>query len=344
MSRARVLILGGGQQGSVIARDLASDHAVTVADQRSVELVGVRSVLTDLSDSAALEALIAEHDLAVGALPAALGFQAAQAAVIAGRSYVDVAFYAEDAHELDAAARAAGVAVLPDCGLAPGISNLLVGRALSRSPATSVRIDVGGIATDPSRPYGYRTTWSLPDLVDEYTRPARILREGKTLELPAFSEPELLDFPGVGRLESFLTDGLRTLLRLDGVQDMVERTLRWPGHMEAVQPLLAEARLVEEFDAKCREGDDLVALRIEIDGELVTMTERARDGLSAMARTTALTTAAFARWVASGRLAETGVVTPEQLGRDPEAYAFILKALRSHGIRFEPAEPFAITS
>ncbi len=332
----KILVLGGGKQGRVIASDLANHAAVTVADVREVALPNVRFVEADLSDSRTLARLIGEHDLAVGALPSTLGYRAAHAAVEAKRTYVDITFYAEDPSRLHEDARRAGIAILPDCGLAPGISNLVVGRALAQGMPDEIHIKVGGIAQDPLRPYGYLVTWSLDDLVEEYTRPARILRGGRITTVPAFSDLGRIRVEGVGELEAFLTDGLRTLLDC-GVREMTEMTLRWPGHAARVRPLLASGKLVEEFRRRCTGEDDLVVFLVDVvrgdRRERVTLVDRAQGGLTAMSRTTALTCAAFARWAAEGGIQETGVVPPEHVGADERAFRFILDALGRHGIR-----------
>src|SRR5437899_1427719 len=149
---ARILVLGGGRQGRVIASDLTRHAEVSVADVRPVALAGVKWIEADLSSRDALVRAIRDHDLAVGALPSKLGYRAAQAAIEAKRSYVDIAFYAEDPAPLHREAQKAGVAILPDCGLAPGISNLIVGQALARGKPDELHIQVGGVAADPKRP------------------------------------------------------------------------------------------------------------------------------------------------------------------------------------------------
>jgi lysine 6-dehydrogenase len=337
---ARIIVLGGGQQGRVIAGDLARRHQVTVADVRALDIPNVTCVQADLSDAGTLVAQIAAHELAVGALPGGLGYAAAKAAIEAKRNYVDVAFFAEDAGTLDKDARNAGVTLLPDCGLAPGISNLIVGRAVAQKARQRIFIEVGGVALEQSRPYGYVVTWSPADLEDEFRRPARIIREGKVVSLPATSELEVVEIGGVGKMESFLTDGLRTLLDVKGVLEMTEKTLRWPGHVAAIMPLVKNGTFTKTLLEKCRDGLDFVVFRVRVDGGTVLMTDRGTREISAMARTTALTTAAFAHWAASGGIKETGVLPPERVGRDPLAYKTILEALREHDIRLNPAFPF----
>ncbi|MBI4564322.1 MAG: saccharopine dehydrogenase NADP-binding domain-containing protein [Planctomycetes bacterium] len=331
----KVCVLGGGRQGRVIAKDLAPHAQVTVVDAVKVDVPGATPLQADLSDPNTLTRIIGEHDLAVGALPARLGYQAACAAIEARRNFVDIAFYPENAKQLDADAKKAGISILPDCGLAPGITNLVVGRWLAEGPLDEAHLKVGGFAADPLKPYGYVITWSPSDLLDEYTRPARIMKGGKATSDPALSGLETVQVEGVGKLEAFLTDGLRTLLDC-GVPEMTEKTLRWPGHAAAVRPLVAAGTLVEEFRRKCQEGDDLVVLLVDgvrkgkrLHAQII---DRPKDGLTALSRTTAFTCAAFARWAMEGRIRDTGVVPPENIGADEAAYRFIVNDLAGHGI------------
>src|SRR5262245_18617073 len=285
---------------------------------------------------------MSEYDLAVGALPSRFGFGVMQAAIEAKKNLVDVSFCPEDAMDLDAAARKAGVAIVPDCGLAPGISHLVVGRAVAEHGTThEITIYVGGVAQDASRPYGYVVTWSLDDLLEEYTRPARIIRGGKPAEVPVFSGMERVTIEGAGEMDAFLSDGLRTLLTtVPGVQEMAEKTLRWPGHVEAVQPLLASGRLLSEFRAQCvvDEPRDLVAflVRMRWSGRTheVSMVDRydPKTRLTAMARTTALTTSVTAQVAAAGGIRGTGVLPLERVGVDVRAHDAIREGLAKRGV------------
>ena len=262
---------------------------------------------------------------------------------------VDIAFFPEDAAELDAVAREHGVRLLPDCGIAPGLSHLVAGRACAAAEAAgksidSLRILVGGVAADPSRPYGYVVSWSLEDLVEEYTRPARIRRGGETVTVPAMSGLETVEVPGIGPMEAFYSDGLRTLLDMTGIPHIEEKTLRHPGHIAAIQPLLESETLVEEFGRQCLEGDDVVVLMVETEGPEGSTRARldvpAKDGLSGMARATALPCAAFARRVLAGDVTATGLVRPEDIGRDAAIMDRLLADLEPRGLRFDPPRPF----
>ena len=332
----RIGVLGGGLQGRVIAEDLAIDFEVTIADLREVDLAGTKSLCIDLSDSEAMISFMKEQDLIVGALPARLGFQAAKAAVVAKKNYIDIAFYEEDPAPLHEAACEAGIAIVPDCGLAPGISNLIVGRELEKGLPDEIHIKVGGFSEDPADPYGYAITWSPDDLLDEYTRPARILSGGKVVSVPVLSGRKKIHVDGVGEIEEFFTDGLRTLLSC-GVGEMTEKTLRWPGHLDQIQPLLENGTLVEELRKNCSGKRDLVVFRVDVirEGhrERYGFMQRASDGLSAMARTTALTCASVARWAATSGVGKTGVLPLEKIGGDEKVFETIVHLLGTKGIK-----------
>ena len=323
----RILVLGGGQQGRVIAADLAralTDARVTVADLRRPALPPLGNLEwteLDAGDSRAVTRLMAGHDLVVGALPSRFGFDSMRAAIETRRPMVDVSFSAQNPLDLDADARRAGVALVPDCGLAPGLSHLLVGHAAARAMPDEAIIYVGGVARDPTRPYGYTLTWSLDDLLEEYVRPARIVRDGAPVTLPVFSELERVEIEGAGEMEAFLSDGLRTLMTTLPIRDMSERTLRWPGHVVSIQPLLATGRFLDEFRTRCvaEPPDDLVALMVRVRHgdrwQRAGLVDRydAGSGLTAMSRTTALTTAAMARLVAGGLALPPGVQPLERV-------------------------------
>lgn len=242
----RVTVLGAGRVGSLIARDLARDNDldVTAADasaaalDRLRDVPGLRLVQVDLSDPAALAETLRGTAIAVGAVPGPMGFETVRRAIAAGCHVVDISFFEEDARALDDEARTAGRTVLVDCGVAPGCSNLILGRHEATMLDTeSFHCVVGGLPVERRWPWEYKAPFSPIDVIAEYTRPARIRRDGHDLVLPALSEVEPMDFPGLGTLEAFNTDGLRTLLHTCRTPTMVEKTLRYPGHAEKMRIL-----------------------------------------------------------------------------------------------------------
>jgi lysine 6-dehydrogenase len=321
----------------------------------------------DTSDHGSLRDRIGGHDLALGALPGDYGYAALKAAVEAGVDMLDVSFTPEDPTQLDASAKERGVTVVPDCGVAPGLSNILVGYGASRlDEVEKAHVMVGGIPEEPVPPLGYTITWSAEGLVDEYVRDVRIVEGGETVEVPALSGLEEIEFPGVGTLEAFYTDGLRTLAEsLPGVDEMWEKTLRYPGHVEKVRllrdlgffsdepvkvkgqpvsPRLATARLLER-SLWMPEVGDLLAMQITVQGKAAgeergyvfrVLDRYDHEGkVSAMARTTGYTAAIVAGMLAKGKIDEAGVVPPERLGMDPGFTEELLRELKKRDIVIE---------
>jgi len=328
------------------------------------QLRGVETKVVDASDVSALARAVRDVDVVVGALPGRLGRNSWLAAIEAGVDLVDISYSPDDPLTLNLQAAEAGVTIVPDAGLAPGLSNMLAGRAYARleGRVSELTIYVGAVPEKPSNPLGYTVTWSPEDLIEEYTRPARVIRQGRQESLPALSDVELIEVDGVGEMEAFLTDGLRSMLKtLKGVQKMEEKTLRWPGHAEKiillrelgffddkplrigsqeVEPVKLTAELFrEKLGGDCK---DLVVLLVRARGigwEGVTTLEytvidRYDDstGMTALARTTAFTATAVASLLAEGRVPGPGVVPPEALGMDSDLMTAVAEWLAWRGI------------
>jgi len=376
----KVIVLGCGKIGSVMGGEFARcvpGAEVTMADideararDAAAGIPGAGWATIDTSNQGGLRDEIGGHDLALGALPGDYGYAALKAAVEVGVDMLDVSFTPEDPMQLDGAAKENGVTVVPDCGVAPGLSNVLVGYGASRLDAVEkAHVMVGGIPEKPVPPLGYTVTWSAEGLVDEYVRDVHIIEGGETVVVPALSGLEEVEFPGVGTLEAFYTDGLRTLAEsLPDVDEMWEKTLRYPGHVEKVRllrdlgffsdepvkvrgrpvsPRLATARLLER-SLWMPEVGDLLAMQITVQGKAAGERRgyvfRVLDrydhegGVSAMARTTGYTAAIVAGMLAEGEIGETGVVPPERLGMNQAFTRSLLSELRKRGVRVEESE------
>ncbi len=370
------IVLGAGMVGSVIAADLSGDPAfrVTVADARDDALALARTrckdriqiLKADLSDPALVKKTIAPFDIVLGALSSRIGFQTLRAVIEASKHYCDISFMGEDALELDALAKKHNVTALVDFGVAPGMSNLLAGHAAAiLSPCEELAIYVGGLPRLRTWPFDYKAAFSPADVIEEYTRPSRIVEHGKVVVRPALSEPELLDLPGVGTVEAFNTDGLRSLASTLRVPTMKEKTLRYPGHIDLmrafretglfshepidingvkVRPIDLTSRLLFPKWTYLPGEEDLTVMRVQALGrksgsrvrlawDLLDFLDPAT-GFTSMARTTAFPCAIGARLIASGRISARGVIAPELLGHDEPLVREILHELERRGVRY----------
>jgi lysine 6-dehydrogenase len=372
-----ITILGAGRVGSAMALDLAKDgeFQVTAADRSEAALArlagrGLATRRCDLADPAQVRDAVAGADLVVGAAPGFLGYRTVQAVLEAGKPVVDISFFPEDPFRLDALARDQGLTAIVDAGIAPGCHNIILGD-LDRQMERVTRYEclVGGLPVERTWPYEYKAGFSPVDVLEEYTRPARYVAHGEVVVRPALSELELVDFPGLGTLEAFNTDGLRTLLDTVQAPFKLEKTLRYPGHVEKMRMLresgflgtepvraggvevvpieLAAALLFPMW--QMNEGDeDFTVMRVTVEGiqdgrprrqvfNLLDRYDRAT-GTTSMARTTGYTCTAVVRLVASGRYRKAGIAPPEYLGREPGAWTFVRAELAKRGVVFTESE------
>ncbi len=357
----RMLVLGAGLQGSACAYDLLQNPNVTevrLADLNISHLPdflneysGKRLIPTplDVRDREAVLALMRESKATMSAIPYYFNLDLARLAVQAGTNFCDLGGNTEivfQQKELDAEARKAKVTIVPDCGLAPGMVNILAQYGISQlDDVKTVNIFVGGLPQQPEGPLGYQIVYSLEGVLDYYTTLSWIVRNGKREQVKALSEREPVMFPKpVGELEAFHTaGGLSTMAwRYEGkIPSMEYKTLRYPGHahiMEAIRELgLLELTPIDVKGTKVvprdvivaamgprltkPKGRDLVALRVVVEGtkggaaktlgwELLDYYDESR-GISAMMRTTGYSLSITGQMQANGEL-EAGVYTPDE--------------------------------
>ena len=358
----RMLVLGAGLQGSACAYDLLQNPDVTevrLADLHTGHLEpflaphsGHRLIFTtvDVRDKEAVLALMRQSDAAMSAIPYYFNYDLAALAVEAGVHFSDLGGNTEIVFKqktLDPAAKKKGITVIPDCGLAPGMVNILAEHAIRQlDTVESVRIYVGGLPQDPEPPLNYQIVYSLEGVLDYYTTLSWVLRGGKRTQVKALSEIETVRFDGsVGELEGFHTaGGLSTMaFRYEGaIPTMEYKTLRYPGHakiMEAIRDLgLLELKPVDVKGIKVvprdlvvaamgprltkPEGYDLVALRVFAEGvkggkpkrvgwELVDYYDK-EHGISAMERSTGYSLSITGQMQARGEIGKAGVFTPDE--------------------------------
>jgi lysine 6-dehydrogenase len=371
----RAVVLGAGLIGGAIVKDLANDAKLKVTavdiDQANLDKLkgqsGVSAIKADLSDSDMISKLVKEHDLVVGGLPGHMGFRTLKTVIESGKNIVDIAFFPEDPFELDQLARKKGVTAVIDCGIAPGCSNLILGYLTTVLDETErFECYVGGLPRAPEWPYEYKAPFSPSDVIEEYTRPARLVENGKVVIRPALSDVELLDFPGVGTLEAFNTDGLRTLIRTMKIPFMKEKTVRFPGHAERMrmlretgffdrQPVPLDGVSVRPLDLtsrllfpmwKLNEGEeDFTVMRIVIQGKKGGKRKRYQFDLldyydrkthtTSMARTTGYTCSTVVRLLKEGKFERAGICPLEFIGQDHECYRYVIEGLKKKGIDFK---------
>lgn len=367
----KIVVLGAGLVGKTIATDLSRAYDVTSVDKNEAALSaiagkGITPIQADVRDPARLKEILAPFDLVVGAVPGFMGFETVRHAVASGKNMVDISFFPEDPFELDELAKKNNVSVIVDCGVAPGMGNIILGFLNGQMRIDSYECHVGGLPFEREWPYEYRAVFSPIDVIEEYIRPARFVQNGKLVVKAALSDPELIHFDPVGTLESWNSDGLRTLIRtMPHIPNMIEKTLRYPGCIEylrvlresgffssepvevngiSVRPIDVTSKLLfPRWNLKPGE-EEFTAMRIRISGEqngkpkeyvyhLFDRTDK-KTGTLSMARTTGYTCSAVTNILLKGIYDRKGISPPEFIGSNPNHFKFILGYLADRGVNY----------
>lgn len=357
----KITVLGAGLVGKAIAIDLCSDFKVTSVDINPDNLnklnnySSIKKVEADLSRSEILKRIISDCDLVIGAVPGFMGYQTLKTAISCGVNIVDISFFNEDPFTLDIYAIQNRVVAVIDCGVAPGMSNLILGYHNSKMQIKSFECLVGGLPVVRTWPYEYKASFSPIDVIAEYTRPARMVENGAIVVKPALSEAELIHFHKIGTLEAFNTDGLRTLLKTVKIPDMKEKTLRYPGHINVmrvlretgffndepidgnsmtVRPIDMTAKLLFPFWELNEFEAEFTVMRIAITGKERGVDKKYTYNLldyynpqtqtSSMARTTGYTCTAVARLILENKFSRIGINPPEYIGADEKCFQEVM--------------------
>jgi len=369
----KALILGCGLIGGTIALDLAEDYDVTVMDPSEKNLAwilsraDVKTIAESATDPEALRRAADDVDIVCEALPSSLERAVHLQLIELGKNFCSPSGYLTS-EGLDELARHHGVTAVFDMGVAPGMSNFLCARgAYLLDELDEGRIYVGGIPDRLDPPFNYRTVFCLADTLGEYVLPARYIRDGKKTVAEALSEIEYIDFPGVGRLEAFFTDGLRS--GADNIKGRLvfEKTMRYPGYAEqmkllrhiglfSLEPVDLNGRMVIPRDLTAtllaplwelrpEQGEvDLTVMRVIAKGlsgdTVTTYTWDLLDRLDqetkihSMARTTAFPCTITARAIAEGMITAKGFIAPELLADNDNFYNYMMKELRKRGVQY----------
>ncbi len=366
-----IIVLGAGLVGSVIAQDLSKQHKVTSVDinreaLEKLSAMGISTQVVDLAKSGEISKVVAPFDLVIGAVPGFMGYAMVKEVIEAGKNIVDISFFPEDPFQLNELAKANGVTVVTDCGVAPGMGNIILGYHAKKMKVDKYECLVGGLPVVREWPYEYKAVFSPIDVIEEYIRPARYVENGQLITKDALSDAELIEFDRVGTLESWNSDGLRTLAETMNIPNMIEKTLRYPGCIEYLKVLRATGFFsYDEIDVngtkikpidltakllfpkwKLKPGEeDFTVMRIRIEGEENGITKKLEyylldkydreNQVISMARTTGYTCTAVANLVLDNKFDRKGINPPEYVGEDESNFKFILSYLEERGVYYE---------
>jgi len=369
-----IIVLGAGMVGSTMAIDLATKHRVTISDLNNNALKKVAkkgTTLTtlqlDVTNKKELQQVLKPFDLVICAVPGYLGFQTLKAVIEAQKNVVDISFFPENSLELDQLAKEKNVTAIVDCGVAPGMGNIILGYYNEKLKLTDFECLVGGLPKVKKWPFNYKAPFSPVDVIEEYTRPARYIENGTVITKEALSDCEYLDFKGIGTLESFNSDGLRSIIfTMPHIKNMKEKTLRYPGHVEYVKVLKESGFFNKEkitingtsispldFTSKIlfnewklgETEEELTVMRITLKGsnskgQLKTIVYNLHDEYcektqtTSMARTTGYTATAVANLFLDGLFVEKGIFPPELIGKHEICFNYILNYLEERNIHY----------
>ncbi len=370
-----IIVLGAGMVGSAIAIDMNKKHKVTLTDINQITLDNVKlkcdtlnTLQLDVTNKKIFQATIKNYDLVICAVPGFLGFQTLKTIIESQMNVIDISFFPENSLELDYLAKEKGVMAIVDCGVAPGMDNIILGYYNEKMKLTDFECLVGGLPKVKKWPFCYKAPFSPVDVIEEYTRPARYVENGKEIVREPLTDCEYVEFDKVGTLESFNSDGLRSIIHtMPHIPNMKEKTLRYPGHVEYINVLKESGFFNKdkidlngnsispiEFTSKIlfkewklgETEEELTVMRVTVKG---TNTEGKVEEVifnlydeycpetktSSMSRTTGYTATAAANLFLDGLFKEKGVFPPELVGKHEVCFNYFLKYLEKRNIFYK---------
>ncbi|MBN8859718.1 MAG: saccharopine dehydrogenase NADP-binding domain-containing protein [Sphingobacteriales bacterium] len=373
----KIAVLGAGMIGRTIATDLSASFDVTSVDKSAASLEilrsrnpAVKTLQSDLTDASRYKTLLQPFDIVVTAVPGFMGYNTLKQVIDAGKNVVDISFSPEDMLQLDELAKERDVTAIVDCGVAPGMSNFILGRYNGEMKVENFECYVGGLPKLRKKPFEYKAPFSPVDVIEEYTRPARLKENGQIVTKQALSEIELMDFDEIGTLEAFNTDGLRSILdTMEHIPNMKEKTLRYPGHSAliialqrsgffdtapfafqgtTISPLaFTSSILFNEWRLSPGE-EELTVMKVIVDGLTGNKKKRITYSLldrydthtqtSSMARSTGYTATAGVRLLINQLFTAKGVFPPEKIGSSNACFEYVLKHLKERNVVWKMEE------
>ena len=371
---SKVIVLGGGMVGSAMAIDMVKNHDVLLTDISLQVLDSTKAkcseldiMVLDVTDEQLLKKTIISFDLVISAVPGFLGYRTLENIIKAEVNVVDISFFPENSLDLDDLAKANGVTAIVDCGVAPGMDNVILGYYNEKYKLTDFECLVGGLPKVKKWPFCYKAPFSPVDVIEEYTRPARYVENSKLIIREPLTDCEYIEFDGVGTLESFNSDGLRSIIfTMPHIPNMKEKTLRYPGHVEYIRVLKetgffdedeieVNGNMVSKLDFtskmlfkewKLGENEqEITVMRVSLKGEnekgeVEEIVYHLHDqfdsqtNTSSMARTTGYTATAAANLFLDGLFQEKGVFPPELVGKYEECFHYFMNYLKDRNIHY----------
>ncbi len=352
--------------GRLIAVELSKKYQVYAIDNNTNNLSKLdkynNRIITkemDIRNEPFLNSL-EDAEIIINCVPGFMGFETSKK-ILEKKTCVDISFMPEDCNKLNKIAKKAETALYPDAGVAPGLSNIIVGNLTTKQKIDEIKIMVGGLPIEKKPPWNYKAPFSPIDVIEEYTRPARIKRNGIIETVRPLTGLINFEFENVGKLEAFLTDGLRTLLTTEltkNTSTLLEYTIRYPGHSKKISDLIENGKFddtVKTINGKLTSQREITSKELfkewklaENDKEftLLVITAKTREGdeiscivydewrggWSSMSRTTGLTACAITNLIIDKKLKKVGVITPEDLGTNQDYFDYIINYLKERKI------------
>ncbi|MGB5462276.1 MAG: saccharopine dehydrogenase C-terminal domain-containing protein [Aureibaculum sp.] len=372
---SNIIVLGAGMVGSAMAIDLAKNHSVTVTDFDQKVLIKVKekcqslnTLHLDVTDKNDLQKAIEPFDLAICAVPGFLGYKTIKTIIQAKRNVIDISFFPENALDLDQLAKDNDVTAIVDCGVAPGMDNLILGYYNEKLKLTDFECLVGGLPKVKKWPFNYKAPFSPIDVIEEYTRPARYIENRKLVVREALTDCEYIEFENVGTLESFNSDGLRSIIHtMPHIKNMKEKTLRYPGHVEYIKvlkesgffntkkiqvnntlisPLEFTSNILFNEWKLADDEEELTVMKVMVrgtnaDNKIEEITYHLFDQYcdesktSSMARSTGYTATAAANMFLEGLFKKKGVFPPELVGKYDDCFHYIVNYLEDRNVIYK---------
>ena len=369
---SKIVVLGCGAVGKHMAIDLSKHPGYEVisvdVNQAVLESLAkehpIQIRVEDLSTAEGVTRAVADADIVIGAVPYSIGYAMLETVIRAGKNIVDISYFQEDPFGLDDLAQANGVTAVVDCGVVPGMANIILGYHTSKMKVNRYECYVGGIPKSRNVPFEYKSPFPVLEVLEEYTETSRMVENGEVVVKPMLSETMTIDIDKIGTLACLNSDGLRTLIRTMDIPNMFEKTLRYPGHVDQMRifmesgffnmnPLQVKGGSVRPIDVtsallvplwKYEPGEaDLTVMKLILSGveagKRVTFTynmydeyDPTTDTLS-MAKTTGYTCTAVTRLVLEGNYSRKGISPPEFVGAEAGCWKRVEHYLKERGVQ-----------